>query len=119
MKSKNKPARSKVTILKQICQLIAGHTVIGIARRLKIPSRSFDPWSHVVSNMFAHLGRAMSINDVCDGLAINESALAEIRGAKVPSRNGLSHSNRERDAAMAEEGPNIPWDQVKADLGWE
>lgn len=23
------------------------------------------------------------------------------------------------DAAMAEEGPNIPWAQVKADLGWE
>lgn len=23
------------------------------------------------------------------------------------------------DAALAEEGPNIPWDQVKADLGWE
>lgn len=22
------------------------------------------------------------------------------------------------DAAMAEEGPSIPWDQVKADLGW-
>ncbi len=22
------------------------------------------------------------------------------------------------DAAMAEEGPNIPWDRVKADLGW-
>jgi antitoxin Phd len=22
------------------------------------------------------------------------------------------------DMAMAEEGPNIPWDQVKADLGW-
>lgn len=23
------------------------------------------------------------------------------------------------DSAMAEEGPNIPWGQVKADLGWE
>ena len=23
------------------------------------------------------------------------------------------------DAAMAEDGPNIPWEQVKADLGWE
>ncbi len=23
------------------------------------------------------------------------------------------------DAAIAEEGANIPWDQVKADLGWE
>lgn len=22
------------------------------------------------------------------------------------------------DAAMAEEGPDIPWDRVKADLGW-
>jgi len=23
------------------------------------------------------------------------------------------------DAAMAEEGPNVPWEQVKADLGWD
>jgi antitoxin Phd len=23
------------------------------------------------------------------------------------------------DAALAEEGENIPWDQVKAELGWE
>lgn len=23
------------------------------------------------------------------------------------------------DAALAEEGPNIPWDEVKAELGWE
>ena len=23
------------------------------------------------------------------------------------------------DAAMQEEGPNIPWEQVKVDLGWE
>ncbi len=23
------------------------------------------------------------------------------------------------DAALAEEGPNIPWEQVKADLGWK
>lgn len=23
------------------------------------------------------------------------------------------------DEAMAEEGPNIPWEQVKADLGWD
>lgn len=23
------------------------------------------------------------------------------------------------DAAMAEEGPNIPWEQVKSDLGWQ
>jgi antitoxin Phd len=22
------------------------------------------------------------------------------------------------DAALAEQGPNVPWDEVKADLGW-
>lgn len=22
------------------------------------------------------------------------------------------------DAAVAEEGPNVPWEQVKVDLGW-
>ncbi len=23
------------------------------------------------------------------------------------------------DAAIAEEGPNIPWEEAKADLGWD
>lgn len=103
MTTKNKPAKSNLTILKQVCQLIPGHLTLKMARQHGIAARAFDPWSHVVSNLFAHLGRAMSLNDVCDGLAINESALSEIRGAKVPSRNGLSHANRERNAAMAED----------------
>ncbi|MGP9683611.1 MULTISPECIES: type II toxin-antitoxin system Phd/YefM family antitoxin [unclassified Brachybacterium] len=29
-----------------------------------------------------------------------------------------SEDARAFDAAMAEEGPNIPWEQVKSDLGW-
>src|SRR2546421_1955175 len=103
MKNKNKPASSKLTILRQICQLIPGHLIVKLARKHRIESRSFSPWSHVVAMLYAQLAQAMSLNDVCDGLAINENALKEIRGAKVPSRNGLSHSNRERDNAMAEE----------------
>jgi hypothetical protein len=55
----------------------------------------------------AILAGATSSNDVCDGLAVNQGALQEIRGASVPSRNGLAHSNRERDAAMAE---SLYWD---------
>jgi len=56
-----------------------------------------------VSMVYAQLSRAMSLNDVCDGLEMSQSALKEIRGAEVPSRNGLSHSNREREAGMAED----------------
>ena len=103
MKKKNKPAKSNLTILRQVCQLIPGHVTVKLARQHRIESRSFTPWSHVVSMLYAQISRAMSLNDVCDGLAIWEGALKEIRGARVPSRNGLSHSNRQRDAGLAEE----------------
>jgi hypothetical protein len=102
MKNKNKPARSNLTILRQICQHIPGHLTSRLAKDHKIASRSFTPWSHVTAMMYAHLAQAMSLNDVCDGLAVTESSLKEIRGAQAPSRNGLSHSNRERNAGMAE-----------------
>lgn len=102
MKFKNKPAKSNLTILRQICQHIPGHLTIKLAREHGIASRGFTPWSHVVAMLYGHLSRAASLNDVCDGLAINQEALKEIRGATVPSRNGLSHSNRQRAADMAE-----------------
>jgi hypothetical protein len=113
MKNKNKPAKSNVTILRQICQYIPGHLTIKLARQHRIESRSFTPWSHVVAMLYGHLAGAASLNDICDGLAINAQALQEIRGASVPSRNGLSHSNRQRDAAMAE---SLYW-AVVDDLG--
>ena len=103
MNTKNKPAKSNSTILRQVCQLIPGHLTIQLARKYQIVFRSFNPWSHVVAMVFAQLSRAMSLNDVCDGLAVCQNTLKEIRGAEVPSKNGLSHANRERDAAMAED----------------
>jgi hypothetical protein len=103
MNTKNKPANSNSTILRQVCQLIPGHLTIKLARQHKIAFRSFNPWSHVVAMVYAQLSRAMSLNDVCDGLAVCQSTLKEIRGAEVPSKNGLSHANRERDAAMAQD----------------
>jgi hypothetical protein len=34
-----------------------------------------------------------------------------------PTREGI-RSSRSIEGSSAEEGDNIPWDQVKADLGW-
>jgi len=42
------------------------------------------------------------LNDVCDALKNHAGALASLREAAPPSRNGLSHANRERNADMAE-----------------
>jgi hypothetical protein len=65
-------------------------------------SRTFMPWSHVVSLIYAQLTHAVSLNDVCDALRLHSGPLSAIRGATPPSKNALSHANRERDPKMAE-----------------
>src|SRR3974390_2608492 len=102
---KRAPARSKFNILRQICNLIPQHTVSKVARATGAEdrSRTFTPWSHVVSQCYAQLTHSISLNDVCDSLQLHSGPLASIRGATAPSRNGFSNANRQRPAAMAEE----------------
>ena len=49
------------------------------------------------------MAHSLSLNDICDDLRNHSGALSALRGATPPSRNGLSHANRERNADMAEE----------------
>lgn len=105
MKNKNiKPTRSPFNILRQICNLIPEHQVAKIARETgaQDKSRSFSPWSHTVSLVHAQLTHCIGLNDLCDSLQLHSGPLSTIRGATPPSRNGLSHANRERPAEMAE-----------------
>lgn len=103
-KKTNKPTRSRFNILRQICNLIPEHGVSKIARDTGVEdqSRTFSPWSHTVSLMDAQLTHCIGLNDLCDGLQLHSGPLSTIRGATAPSRNGLSHANRERPAEMAE-----------------
>ena len=64
--------------------------------------RSFSEWSHVVALLYAQLTHAISLNDVCDSLRHHAARLFAIRGATPPSRNGLSHANKSRNADMIE-----------------
>ena len=103
MEKKHKPAGHSYTVLKQLSKFIPGHLVKGLARTMGIdPGRSFDAWSHVLSWLYAQLSHAISLNDVCDALRLNEGMLQTIRGAKAPCRNTLSHANRTRSADLAE-----------------
>ena len=96
------PTRSKFTILGQVCNLIPKHLVPRLAGECGVDSRSFSPWSHVVSLLDAQLSHSIGLNDVCDSLHLHGGALSAIRGATPPSRNGLSNANRERPCEMAE-----------------
>ncbi len=103
-KTNHKPTRSRFPLLRQLCNLIPNHLVPGLARQHEVDtqSRTFKPWSHVLSLIYAQLTHALGLNDVCDALRLNAGPLSAIRGATPPSKNALSHANRERDAAMAE-----------------
>ena len=116
MKNKTiNPTRSQFNILRQICNFIPVQEVSKIARTTgaEDKSRSFKPWSHVVSLIYAQLTHSIGLNDLCDSLQLHSGALSSVRGATAPSRNGLSNANRERPAEMAEQ---LFW-RVKEFLG--
>jgi hypothetical protein len=99
------PARGKFNILRQICNFIPPHEVSKIARETGVEdkSRGFSPWSHVVSLLYGQLTHSIGLNDLCDSLQLHSGPLASVRGATAPSRNGLSHANRQRPAEMGEQ----------------
>jgi hypothetical protein len=100
-----KPTRSSFTLLRQLCNLIPNHLVPQLARDTGVDTqaRTFRPWSHVVSLLYAQLTHALSLNDVCDALRLHAGPLSAIRAATPASKNALSHANRERDPQMAEQ----------------
>src|SRR5437773_12499161 len=106
MKNKTiNPTRSQFNILRQICNFIPTNEVPKIARITGVQdrSRTFKPWSHVVSLVYAQLTHSIGLNDLCDSLQLHSGPLASLRGATAASRNGLSNANRERPAEMAEQ----------------
>ena len=102
--SRPQPTRSKLSVLRQLCNLIPTHLVAQLARQHGVDeqARSFSPWSHVVALLYAQLTHAIGLNDVCDSLRLHSGPLSALRGATPPSKNGLSHANRQRDPALAE-----------------
>lgn len=106
MKNKNRktPTAHTLPVLRQLCNFIPNHLVPKLARETKVDkkARTFLPWSHVVSLMFAQLAHSIGLNDVCDSLGLYSGPLSSIRGATPPTRNNLSHANTVRDASLAE-----------------
>ena len=107
-----KPNRSKFTVMRQLVAMIPAGMVGKLAREHGVEkrTRSFSAWSHVVSLIFAQVSHALSLNDVCDTLRHHSGALATVRGATPPSRNGLSHANKVRNADM---GEALFWEMLK------
>ncbi len=100
----NLPAASRLAVAAQVFNLVPAHLVPNLARETGVDekARTYSPWSHVVTLGYSQIAHSLSLNDVCDALRLNSGPLSTIRGATPPSRNNLSHANRQRDAALGE-----------------
>ena len=103
--TRHKPTASKFSLLRQLCNFIPPHLVPKLARATGVEdqARTFSPWSHVVSLLYAQLTHSLGLNDVCDALRLHSGSLSALRGATPPPKNTLSHANRRRDPQMAEQ----------------
>ena len=91
-------------MLRQLVELIPAYLVPKLVRETGADrqARTFTPWSHVVTMLFAQVSHAFGLNDVCDALGLWATPLRALRGATSPSRNNLSHANKTRDCALTE-----------------
>jgi hypothetical protein len=86
------PTRSKLSIFRQLCNLIPSHLVSQLARDTgaEEKSRSFKPWSHVVSLLFAQFTHAVGLNDVCDALRLHSVQASVLTIDTSSSRKGIT-----------------------------
>ena len=100
-----KPTTSKISSFRQLIELIPTHLTKKLAKKHGVDkqARTFSPWSHVVTLCYAQFAHSLSLNDICDGLRNHEGELNKIRGVTPPSKNGLSHANKTRNATMAKD----------------
>src|SRR6266851_10124884 len=62
-------------------------------------ARGFTCWGQFVAMLFAQLGRAHSLREICGGLASCEGKVAHL-GATVPRRSTLAYANAHRPWAL-------------------
>ena len=96
---KNKPpSMTTVHLFAQIASLIDRDIVKKAAKEFLTDkySKNLDTWSHLVVMLFCQLAGCNSLRDVNHGMAGICKQLNHLGIRKAPSRNALSHQNRNR-----------------------
>src|SRR5436309_741603 len=69
------------------------------ATRAERHARGFTCWDQFVAMLFAQLGRAHSLREICGGLATCDGKLAQL-GTTAPPRSTLAYANPHRPRAL-------------------
>ncbi len=66
-------------------------------------AKGFDSWSQFIAMLFAQLGRAHSLREICQGLASVEGKINHLGVKSAPARSTLSYANAHRSYKVFEE----------------
>ena len=97
---------TNVTLFSQILQFIPRPIFNKVVDKYKTDkhSKGINSWTHLVSMLFCHFGRAHSLRDISNGLrSITGNANHLGIHDKIPSRSSISYINEHRDWQMFRE----------------
>ncbi len=66
-------------------------------------AKGFDSWTQFIAMLFAQLGRAHSLREICQGLASVEGKLNHLGVKSSPARSTLAYANAHRSYKVFEE----------------
>ena len=91
-----------ITLFAQIARLIPRFLVEEAAKKFKSDKGSsrLDTWTHLLSMIFCHIGNCLSLRDITNGMRSAGGNLNHMGIGSAPSRNALSHQNRQRNCEV-------------------
>ena len=91
-----------ITLFAQIARLIPRFLVEEAAKKFKSDKgvSRLDTWTHLLSMIFCHIGNCLSLRDITNGMRSAGGNLNHMGIGSAPSRNALSHQNRQRNCEV-------------------
>lgn len=91
-----------ITLFAQIARLIPRSIVEEAAKKFKSDKgvSRLDTWTHLLSMIFCHIGNCLSLRDITNGMRSAGGNLNHMGIGSAPSRNALSHQNRQRNCEV-------------------
>ena len=82
-------------------------------------AKGFDSWSQFIAMLFAQLGRAHSLREICQGLASVEGKINHLGVKSAPARSTLSYANAHRSYKVFEEVFFSTFGALSIDSTWK
>ena len=91
-----------ITLFAQIARLIPRSIVEEAAKKFKSDKGAsrLDTWTHLLCMIFCHIGNCLSLRDITNGMRSAGGNLNPMGIGSAPSRNALSHQNRQRNCEV-------------------